>query len=128
MVEKYPFRVLTSFTYDGEETPLRSDRIAERPPMSDIASDLESVASDPKVVKAPFIDVSGIPNHNEFIQMIINAKATADITNSAIMVQWRGYSTYIHPGFKLSKDSLQKEILDALQRLEDVSEIEKKVL
>lgn len=124
-------RVLASYSYDGDETPLRSDRIAEKPPMSDFASDLESVSvCDSRKISlpTPFTKISEVPGHDEFIQIVINAKTTADITNSPTKIEWRGYCSDINPGFILSKESLTKELLQALKRLNEVSETEKKVL
>ena len=36
MVENNPYRVLSSYTYSREETPLRSTRILTRPPLTDV--------------------------------------------------------------------------------------------
>ena len=128
MVEKNSFRVLSSFAYNADETALRSDRIAERPPMSDIASDLESVSESRYVnLPSPFLNLSGIPEHDNFIQMVINAKATADLTNKPAQISWRGFTTNIIPGFQLTKNSLRNTLLDALQRLNEISATEQKV-
>lgn len=128
MVDLNAYRVLSSYSYDSFEVALRSGRIAEKPPLSDVASDLESVHDNRQKVPSPFMSLSGIPNHDDFIQMVINAKATADLTESPAQITWRGYSSTINPGFKISKDSLRKCLLDALQRLNEISETEKKVI
>lgn len=128
IVEKKPYRVLSSYSYDCQEKPLRSDRIAEKPPVYETVSDLDSV-SEARSVSLPtaFMNVSEIRDHDEFIQLIINAKSAAEMSNEPAPVDWRGYSTKVSPGFKLSKDSLQHELLSALRHLNHISEIERKV-
>ena len=53
MVEKFPYRVLASYSYDAAEKPLRSDRIADNAALTDAAaSDIESMMeSQSQVIK-----------------------------------------------------------------------------
>ena len=46
MVEKNPYRVLASYSYDEKERSLRSERIASKPPMTDTGSDDDPTAAD----------------------------------------------------------------------------------
>lgn len=43
MVDNYPYRVLASYSHDFAEKPLRSDRIADNAPLTDVASDIDSI-------------------------------------------------------------------------------------
>ena len=129
MVENHPYRVLSSFSYDFEEKPLRSERVAEKPPCPDTASDGESIL-EPSTILLPSTlrNISEVPEHDEFIQLVINAKAMASSSNTPETVNWRGYVTDIEPNFKMTRVSLRKELLLALQRLTTLSEMERKVI
>lgn len=129
MVENYPFRVLASFSYDKEEMPLRNIGI-ERPPIIETHSDRESnfdVRSLATLLPAPFHNISEVVEHDEFIQMILNAKTVAQLKNAPESITWRGYVTDIAPDFILSREGLMKELLTALQCLNKLSDMEHKV-
>ena len=131
MVEKNSYRVLASYSYDSEEKPLRSGRVGERPPMTDF-SDAESGVYEGSTsndsLPLNFRDISSIPEHGYFLQMIINAKIMAEFQKQPCDITWRGYKTSIDPTFVMSKENLRKELLTALQTLITLTEIEDKVV
>lgn len=129
MVEKHSYRVLASYSYDAHEKPLRSERIAEEAPVTDAASDIESVVDSRSItLPARFKNVSSVPEHEEFIQLVINAKVVATIEGSAAPVHWRGYRTTVFPEFEMTTDNLRHELLNALQCLTELSDTERKVI
>lgn len=132
LVEKNPYRVLSSYSYDFEERPLRSNRIASNPPVlepaSEPTSDAETVFDGSTVLLPSTLrNISEVPEHDEFIQLLINAKAMATSNSCVESVTWRGYVTDIAPDFKMTRVSLRKELLRALQHLTILSEMERKV-
>ena len=128
MVENHPYRVLSSYTYDFEEKPLRSDRVADKPPYMDTVSDAESIMEPSSfLLPATLRNISEVPEHDEFVQLVINAKAMASMSNGPEEINWRGYVTHIEPSFRMTRASLRKELLLALQRLTTLSEMERKV-
>lgn len=108
-----------------------SDRNSQHPPLTDIGSDMECNAEGGKtfavLLPVPFQNVSGFSEHDEFIQIVINAKTVAQLKNAPEPIQWRGYSTNINPDFQLTKNALKKELLNALLSVDEVSELEQKV-
>ena len=131
MVEKNAYRVLSSYTYDQEEKSIRSERVAPNPVMSDTASDMDySSTFDTSKSNLPFPlrSISAVPEHDEFIEMMINAKTVAQFQKAPADITWRGYSTTITPDFEISKENLMKELLSALQNLISLSATEEKVI
>ena len=128
MVEKYPYRVLSSYSYDFDEKSLRSERVGEKPPL-EVVSDVESVM-EPRTVPLPyqFKEVSKLQEHSEFIQKLINGKVLAVMTNGPSEINWRGYTTTMTPDFDMTTNNLKKELLIALQSLTTISEMERQVL
>lgn len=129
MVSTHSYRVLSSFTYDGEEKALRSERVASPPPMTDTASDPESSVSVNKVISlpAPLQNISAVPEHDEFVQLFSNAKTLAQVQNRPAQMTWRGYSLDVHADFEMTRENLQSELLRALDNLIDLSETERQV-
>lgn len=128
MVEKNSYRVLASYSYDEEEKPFRSERIASQPPPpTDVGSDQESSGSASSL-PIPFRNISSVPDHEEFIQLVINAKTLAQVENSSCDVTWRGYKTTITCDFHMSTDNLRKELVLALQNLISLNELDNKVI
>ena len=127
MVETNPYRVLASYSYDREEKPLSNDRVALNPP-HDEQSDVESIM-EPRSVPLPtyFKEISSIEEHNDFIQILINANVAATCSNADIPICWRGYTTTVSQSMPMTTKNLQKELIIALQQLENISESEKKV-
>ena len=113
MVETNAYRVLSNYSYDGEERRIEP---TTKPNVSNVS------------LPYPFNEVSVISEHVEFIQMVINAKTMVDVNNSRSPIAWRGYSTSIGPEFKLSKDSVTKELVQALLNITNLSPVETKVL
>ena len=127
MIARNSYRVLASYTYDHEEKPIRSGRIAAAAPsMTDTASDMESSAPDKISLPLPLRNISAVPEHDEFIQLMINGKALAGLQQSQAEITWRGYSTSIPPDFEMSKDNLRKALLSALQNIISLNETEQK--
>ena len=126
MVEKNPYRVLGSYTYDEDEKPLRSERIAEKPPVTDTGSDHDSVEGYSSLPE-PFRNISPVHDHEEFIQMVINAKTLACVENQSCDVNWKGYKTSITPDFVMSNNNLTKELVEALKSLVSLTEKDNEV-
>ena len=97
--------------------------------MTDVGSDTDSIPSENNAVNLPlpFQDISLIREHQEFLQMVINAKTTADINDSPATVHWRGSYTTIPKDFRLTKESLSTKLISSLKDLKDISEVERKV-
>ena len=126
MVEQYPYRVLASYSYDKEERPLRSQRVAANPVQSETASDLDSVDYR-NASGSQFQDISSLRDHDDFIQMLINGKAMAQLNNKPYTITWRGYSTNIDPEFLMTKSTLKNELISALKNLVSITKEEEKV-
>ena len=128
MVERNPYRVLASYTYDENEKSLRSDRVADKPPQLDEPSDVESIM-EPHSVSLPthFKEISPIHDHDDFIQILINAKVAATCSSKDIPICWRGYTTTVTEDMVMTTGNLQKELIIALESIGHISEVEKKV-
>ena len=128
MVEGNPYRVLASYSYDCKETPLRSQRVAMVPPVTDTGSD-SSMDPDSRTdfLPSPFKNISKIKGHDEYIQIILNARTMAQVTNEPCPIMWRGFSSTITKNFELSFDSLKKELINALQSMLTITKEEKEV-
>ena len=67
--------------------------------------------------------------HEEFIQMLVNAKAVADMNEGPVRVQWRGYHTSVKPHLPpFTKDSLKMKLAEALQCISLPTPEEREVL
>ena len=129
MVDIHPYRVLASYSFDRAESSLRSDRVAEKPHVSD-ASDVESVMEARSMsIPSQFKEVSEIPGHDEFIQMVINAKVVGSMsmTREPVPINWRGYNGTVKPDFQMTTENLRNKLLEALEQLTHTSEVEKQV-
>lgn len=126
MVAQHRYRVLSSYSYDDEEKPLRSERVAAMPPMTDTASD--SSSDGPKIALPPALrNISAVPEHDEYVQMVINASTVAQVEGKDAKITWRGYTTTISQHFEMTRDNLRMELLSALQNLIKLNDIERKV-
>lgn len=133
MVNMHPARVLSSYSYDWNESPLRSTRIAPVPVLTDAASANESSCGEggnnsEKYVPLPdcLKTISTIPDHLEFFQMVIYGKTVAYMNNLPSSVIWRGYTTTIQPDFDPSRENLRQTLLSALKNVK-LSQSEQKV-
>ena len=130
MVASNPYRVLSSYSYDWDERPLRSNRVAKQPPLTDNgSSDLESATDDRSAALLPaaFRKISTVSDHDDFIQLVINAKTMADLNGFGTEINWRGYTTSIPTNFKLTRENLKYELISGLQSLSKITENEQKV-
>lgn len=107
--------------------PLRSDSLAEKPP-ADVPSDVESVM-EPQSSSLPnqFKEISELPEHDEFVQMLINAKVLSVMTNQPVPLTWRGYSTVMTPDYEMTTGNMKNELIAALKSIAQISEEERKV-
>ena len=130
MVAKHSYRVLASYSYDAYEKPLRSERIVDGGlPQRQQPSSMGSVGEARSVVlPSRFLDVSNIPGHQDFVQLVINAKVLATIEGSSTSINWRGYSSTIFPELEMTTKNLRHELLNALQCISELSDVEKKVI
>ena len=119
MVKNCPYTVMASFTYDKEDRPQRSTRIA--------ASDSNSDDGRSPWLPLPFQNLSAVGEHDEFFQLIINARTVAQLNKAPEKITWRGYVTHIPPDFELTRESLRNELLTSLKVLTELSDMEKKV-
>lgn len=128
MVESNPYRVLASYSYCFEEKPLRSNRIADDPALTATASEVESGTESCYVkLPNPLNTISNMNIHNEFIQMLINAKTMADLNNAPAPIVWRGHTTVVPPNFVISRANVKRTLLTALLSINNVSREEQKV-
>ena len=129
MVERNPYRVLASYSYDFGEKSLRSDRVADLPYQKDELSDVES-NMESRAVSLPsyFSDISQIPEHNDFIQILINAKVAATCSAMDINVCWRGYTTTVSQNMEMTTEALKNKLLTALQNVNDLRDEERQVI
>ena len=66
--------------------------------------------------------------HSEYIQMLINAKTAADLTNKPRKVYWRGYFYVVKPNLPpFTKSDFRKMISDALLKIKLPTEEERQV-
>lgn len=128
IVKNNPYRVLASYSYDWKESPLRSNRIAAIPLLTDAGSGNESTVSNDRTVllPSPLRSISNITDHKEYIQLLINGKTTASLNKCQTPVIWRGYTTTIDPNFNLTRENVRDKLLSALQKIR-ISEVEQKV-
>ena len=130
MVDQNSARVLASYSYKDGEKPLRSQRVAEEPPVTDSASDMDTCSTSGTrnvCLPSPFRNISNIPDHDDFIQMVINAKAMGLANSNPASITWRGYTTAIRPNFELTRDNLRKKLILALQHVVSPSKEENEV-
>lgn len=129
LVANNPYRVLSSYTYDWQELSLRSNRVATNPALTDAggSSNESSVSARSVCLPCPFKNISEIREHDDFIQLLINGKMTAELTNSPTSINWRGHKTTIDSKFKLDRKTLRDKLLDALKEIK-LSPIERQVI
>lgn len=132
IVHTSPYRVLASYSYNWEEKPFRSARVADDPALTETCSDVESNLESSSQVASVHLpeqlrNLSPCPQHNEFIQLVINAKTMADLDNIPTPFIWRGYNTLIEPGFIINEDNVKKKLHIALKNISSISSLEKQV-
>ena len=127
MVAQNPYRVLASYSYDWEETPLRSQRVAPVPALTEAGSDS---SSDNSGVCLPsiFKNLTNIKDHDEYVQKLLNARTLAQVNDAPTRVTWRGYTSVVTPTFEISRDNLTKSIINALQRMPKITQLERQVI
>ena len=65
-------------------------------------------------------DISPIKGHFEFIQMLINAKAVADMDNKEIIINWRGVQHEVRPNQEpFSKKEIRRRLQSVLDKIYD---------
>ena len=102
--------------------------MAEKPPpLTDAVSDIESAGDTPSELPSIMKDISNIPEHLEFIQLLIDAKVVATLQNYPKAVNWKGYSMSMTPDFLMTTNNLKQELVNALQHMTHLSSIEEKV-
>ena len=71
-----------------------------------------------KDAENPFSEYSSVEGHMDFIQLLINAKAYADINQTCAPVCWKGYNTIIEPNLPpFTKDIIKKRLNTALETI-----------
>ena len=66
----------------------------------------------------PFPEFSHVHGHGEFIQLIVAAKAMADINQKTVPVTWRGYDVSIQPNLPtFSREDYRTYIQNAITAL-----------
>ena len=113
MVQTNSFRILATHSYDKDETPLNIPA-CNTPPSNSLPGQ--------------FLNISDFREHDNFIQMVINAKTMAEISSSPVPITWRGYSTFINQEFRMTKENLKNELIMAVKNVNDISELERKVI
>lgn len=112
MVSKYPYRLQTlEWPKSSKETEGKS---------KPTATGFDFINS--------FKGISPFASHFEFLKMLIEAKAVADIENRNVPLQWRGYQTKVVPNHHpLKKETLRDRLLLALAGIANLTEEENTV-
>ena len=93
-------------------------------PSANESSVLGEIRSVP--LPCPFRGISNVCDHDEYIQMLINGRTTAELQKSPANISWRGFSTKISPDFVLTRANLRSKLLEALNKIK-LSEVERQV-
>lgn len=124
MVEKYPYRVMSSFTFDVNETPLRSARLAAGPTSEEVvSSEQQATAADVNTVieddtAQDDFSICHFPKDREFVIAVREAEKTAKSTGVRAPYYWRGYRGYVAPGLPpITVPGLQVRMMNAMQRI-----------
>ena len=77
-----------------------------------------SGSASSSLVCDPMEEFSEVEGHREFIQLIINAKAFADMNQTDVPVSWRGYNCLIEPNIPpFSKLELRRRLENAIKSI-----------
>ena len=69
-----------------------------------------------------FKEFENVKNHSKFIQLLVNAKATADMTQDPSFVTWRGYKASVKPNLPaFTKDYFRLRLKEALKSMKELS-------
>lgn len=131
MVSKFPYRFLSSSaSYDVRISNTAPVSVPSRSSASKLpATAPPRAAEEEGIENSIFKKISPIEGHDSFFQKLINAKCIADMSNSTIEIQWRGYKTKVapkHPPF--TKETFMDRLLLALAGIDSLSDEENKVL
>ena len=78
---------------------------------------IASSSSTSSSLSNPFSEFSG--DEGEFIQLLINAKTVADMNETEVPVEWRGYGTSVMPNLPpFTKTTLRERLNSALQNIQ----------
>lgn len=125
MIEKYPYRVLSSFTFDSNETPLRSARVVEGPPSETVVSSNEPEnpnQNDGDIDDDDDFSICHFPHHREFVKAVRLAEKGAKESGVRVPYYWRGYRGYVAPTLpRIDVSELQLRLMNALQRIPNLS-------
>lgn len=149
MVSRYPYRVLSSYNYDWDERPSRSQRCSLPAPVTDSAAEsylssrsqrcslpapvthsaAEShLSTEPRMKEDFFSGISTIDGHRIFLEKLIEAKKFVDINSKIMTVKWRGFSTNVSPNHPpYTPDLLLEKLLQAIVSIVEVTPEEKEV-
>ena len=65
-----------------------------------------------------FEEFSHVHDHGEFIQLLVNAKASADLHENSVEITWRGYTCVLKPNEgPITKQDYKLHLLHALKSL-----------
>ena len=72
--------------------------------------------------------VPPLPEHMEFVKLLVDGQADADRMNEVVIIYWRGYRCKVENKLpKLSGLDLEKRLVNALKKVSDQTTAEKKV-
>lgn len=83
-----------------------------------VRSGQKSLTSTPISTSSSFPEFSHVPNHNDFIKLMLNAKAYADLNQTTATVQWKGHSTMVEPNLPpFTKEVLKEKLEQTLKTM-----------
>ena len=122
MIKKYPYRVLSSFTFDVPQTPLRSARLLGDDPASEtIVSSIEKESEEMETESDDF-SICHFPHHREFVKAVRDAEKLAKDSGVRAPYHWRGYRGYVSATLPpITIPGLQMRLMNALQGINNIS-------
>lgn len=123
MVNKYPYRVLSSFTFDAEQKPLRSARLGDDPNYEVVESSNENEVDDEdEDNEEDDTSICHFPDHIEFVRAVREAEKLARETMVRAPYHWRGYRGFVAPSLpRITVPGMQYRLMSALKRIDNLS-------
>lgn len=118
--------VLFSTPPSSAMPPPASNKVRQTPAQLTQASTQLQTSPNPglvSMIQSQFPDLSRIRGLSQYMSLLMNGKAQADLVQETISVSWRGYNTYIEPNLppftKVEYRKIFTEALSSIQLGED---------
>lgn len=119
-IEKYPYRVLASFSFDCTQTPLRSARVIGDGPQTEVV--VSSNDRTDNTTKEHDYDICQFPDHRKFVDSVRIAEKEAKETGVRVPYLWRGYRGFVAPSLPpITVQELEVRLINALRRIPTLS-------